>query len=310
MVQSEKTYIEGVEGMAFRDYSKYLFGFEALDLKMPDSIEQKKYYNRWMQKYSAVFNGDDNFQGIEWDLRCKKALREIFSSATFFMEAKKNLEMGCFSSYYFGLYYSLFHAIYSVIFLDANSSMDKLFDITHKNVINTFVGTFANSKADILSKDIGEKFHELKYKREYYSYVTPFNNVFSYKEDLQQLEEVLMQCYQLSSFHSLMIENSYGKKHGKITMFESEEEIYRFGELFDALFSKKDGARKSELDSSSKFMKDELLKYGFKPTYIALELDHQIDEFHTYDGFYKGLSEQALKITDIWSFLYRALSGE
>ena len=100
MVQSEKTYIEGVEGMAFRDYSKYLFGFGALDLKMSDIIEQKKYYNRWMQKYSAVFNGDDNFQGIEWDLRCKKALREIFSSATFFMEAKKNLEMGCFSSYY------------------------------------------------------------------------------------------------------------------------------------------------------------------------------------------------------------------
>ena len=122
--------------MAFRDYSKYIFGFGALDLKMPDTIEQKKYYNRWMQKYSVVFNGDDNFQGIEWDLRCKKALREIFSSATFFMEAKKNLEMGCFSSYYFGLYYSLFHAIYSVIFLDVNSSMDKLFDITHKNIIN------------------------------------------------------------------------------------------------------------------------------------------------------------------------------
>ena len=108
--------------MAFRDYSEYIFGFKALDLKKPDIIEQKKYYNKWMQKYSVVFNGDDNFQGIEWDLRCKKALREIFSSATFFMEAKKNLEMGCFSSYYFGLYYSLFHAIYSVIFLDVNSS--------------------------------------------------------------------------------------------------------------------------------------------------------------------------------------------
>ena len=102
-----------------------------------------------------------------------------------------------------------------------------------------------------------------------------------------------------------MIENSYGKKQGKITVFESEEEIYRFCKLFDALFSKKDDVRKSKLDSSSEFMKAELLKYGFKPTYIALELDHQIDEFHTYDGFYEGLSEQALKITDIWSFLYK-----
>lgn len=295
--------------MAFRDYSEYIFGFKILDLKMPDIIEQKKYYNRWMQKYSIVFNGDDNFQGIEWTLRCKKALREIFSSATFFVEAKKNLEMGCFSSYYFGLYYSLFHAIYSAIFLDVNSSMNKLFDITHKNVINTFISTFANSKADILSKDIEEKFYELKYKREYYLYVTPFNNIFNYKEDLQQLEEVLVQCYQLSSFHSLMVENSYEKRHGKITVFESEEEICRFYELFEALFSKRNDIGRSRLDSSSEFMRAEMLRYGFKPTYIALELEHQLDEFHTYDSFYKELSEQALKITDIWSFLCRTLNG-
>lgn len=34
--------------MAFRDYSEYIFGFKALDLKKPDIIEQKKYYNKWM----------------------------------------------------------------------------------------------------------------------------------------------------------------------------------------------------------------------------------------------------------------------
>lgn len=194
--------------MAFQDFSRYIFGFSALDTKMPDIIEQRKYYDRWMCKYSYIFSSDDNFHGIEWDLRCRKTLREIFSSATFFMEAKKNLEMGCFSSYYFCLYYSLFHALYAVIFLDVNSSMEKLLVITHKSIINTFVGTFANSKGDILSKDVKEEFCELKYKREYYSYVTPFNNIFNYSEDIQQLEKILVQCYQLGSFHSLMVENA------------------------------------------------------------------------------------------------------
>ena len=75
--------------MAFQDFSRYIFGFSALDTKMPDIIDQRKYYDRWMCKYSYIFSSDDNFHGIEWDLRCRKTLREIFSSATFFMEAKK-----------------------------------------------------------------------------------------------------------------------------------------------------------------------------------------------------------------------------
>lgn len=82
------------------------------------------------------------------------------------MEAKKNLEMRCFSSYYFCLYYSLFHALYAIIFLEFNTCMKKLLNITHKSIINTFVGAFTNSVVDILTKDVKEKFHELKYKRE------------------------------------------------------------------------------------------------------------------------------------------------
>lgn len=295
--------------MAFQDFSEYSFGFEKLDAMMPNLEEQKKYYNRWIQKYSTVFNVDCNFVGIEWDLRCRKALREIFSSATFYIEAKKNLEMGCFSSYYFCLYYSLFHALYSVVFLDNNSSMSKLLNITHRNIIHTFVGTFANSKKDILKKEVEQIFYDLKYKREYYSYVTPFNNIFKPADDIKQLEKVIVQCFQLSSFHSLMIEQSYDKNRNKITSFETDEEAYEFLALFNLLFSKKDDVGKSKLDSSSQFLKNELATFGFKPAYIALDLDHQLDEFHTYDGFYEGLSEEAMQITDIWSFLVMAINA-
>lgn len=78
--------------------------------------------------------------------------------------------MKCFSSYYFCLYYSLFHAIYSSIFLDADSNIDKLLSVTHRNIINIFISAFGNSKADIMTKDIADLFVDLKYRREYYSY--------------------------------------------------------------------------------------------------------------------------------------------
>ena len=295
--------------MSFQNFSNYRFAFNRLDSKLASPDAQKRYYNKWMQKYATIFKGEEKVSvAVEWDLRCRKALREIFSSATFFIEAKKDLEMKCFSSYYFCLYYSLFHAIYSSIFLDADSNIDKLLSVTHRNIINIFISAFGNSKADIMTKDIADLFVDLKYRREYYSYVTPFNNLFDYEEDLEKLEQILLDCYQLTSFHSLMIEKSYQKNIGKVTRFTNADEIYEFDELFHRLFSKKNETGKSRLDSSCEFLRGELLQYGFKPEYIALDLDHQFDEFHTYDGFYHGDSnKEALKITDIWTFVVSAL---
>ena len=294
--------------MSFNKFSSYSFAFDRLDAKVECQDMQKRYYDKWMQKYSQVFeNPNGSWAAIEWDLRCKKALREIFSSATFFIEAKKDLEMRCFSSYYFCLYYALFHAIYSSIFLDTNSSIHQLQSVTHRNIINIFISAYANSKTDIMSNDINALFADLKYRREYYSYITPFNNLFNYEGDLESLKNTLLDCYQLTSFHSLMIENSYCKKVGKIFKFTNEE-AYMFNELFCSLFSKKDANNKSKLDSSCKYMRSELLEYGFKPEYISLDLEHQFDEFHTYDGFYRDSnSTEALKITDIWAFVGKAL---
>lgn len=295
--------------MSFMDYSEYRFSFNRLDAKLQNSDRQKKYYEKWMKKYTEVFKcKKKNLIAIEWDLRCRKALREIFSSATFFIEAKKNLEMKCFSSYYFCLYYSLFHAIYSSIFLDVNSDINGLLNITHRNIINKFISAFGNSKSDIMTREIETLFISLKYKREYYSYVTPFNNLFNYKEDLEKLERILLDCYQLSSFHSLMIEKSYSKNIGEIIKFTNVDEIYEFDALFHDLFSKKDEVGNNRLDSSCEYLRGELLQYGFKPEYISLDLDHQFDEFHTYDGFYaEDNNKNALKITDIWSFVAGAL---
>jgi len=54
----------------------------------------------------------------------------------------------------------------------------------------------------------------------------------------------------------------------------------------------------------------ELLRDGAIPTYVALELDHQFDELHTYDGFFsdENKSKEAVNPGDIYSLVYEAIN--
>ena len=78
--------------MSFEMFSNYRFGFSMLDYKMPEEKSQIQYYDRWMKKYAELFE-NGNEKAVEWEVRCQKSVREIFTSANFFIEAKKNLEM-------------------------------------------------------------------------------------------------------------------------------------------------------------------------------------------------------------------------
>ncbi len=293
--------------LSFKGFSEYIFEFRALDSQLPNIDDQNKYYNRWMKDYSLIFKNYVDCLGIEWDLRCRKSLREIFSSATFFIEAKKTLEIKCFSSYHFCLYYSLFHAIYSTLFLNPKLSLKALTKITHRNSINLFYSNFCNGKSNIVSRDIKELFGTLKYMREYYSYVTPFNNIFDKDKYITQLEQILKNCYQLSSFHSLMIEHSYSKKIKKVERIDSDKKFYYFIDLFNTLFAKQDDNGGSELDPSCIILRDELIQWGLRPNYFVIELEHQFDEFHTYNNFYNESCQYDLKVQDIVNFIYSAL---
>lgn len=192
--------------MAFEKYSTYIYGFHKLNDMLGDETKQEKYYCKWMKKYGQLFSEENSWMCIEWDLRCRRSMREIFSSAMFLVEAKKCLETKCFSSYFFCLYYSLFHAIFACDFLNTETEMRNLLQITHSSLINTFISAYGNSKNDLFDNKIKELFEKFKNKREYYSYVTPFNNVFNLDEEIKELENILLQCYQLASFHSLLIE--------------------------------------------------------------------------------------------------------
>lgn len=47
--------------MSFADFSCYRFDFNRLDAKLKSPDEQKKYYDKWMQKYAKVFKSDNGY---------------------------------------------------------------------------------------------------------------------------------------------------------------------------------------------------------------------------------------------------------
>lgn len=293
--------------MSFEDFSIYVFPFSRLDEKISDNDLQKKYYDRWMQKYAKNLNvGDASI--IEWNLRCHKAMREMFSSADFFVEAKICLENGCYSAYYFALYYSLFHAVYATLFMDTDTSIDSLLKITHTNLVNKFINAYCRGKPHLFNDDINEIVKNYRYRREYFSYCTPFNNIFNFEHDLAEVEQIILDYMQLTSFHSLMLSNSFNNTKLKIVKLNAGANAQYFWELIEKLFTKVNEVGKTVRDSAIDDFISECFRDGCRPEYIALDLDHQFDELHTYDWGH-DIKDGGLKAADVYSVVYRAVCG-
>ncbi|MBE5842695.1 MAG: hypothetical protein E7302_00790 [Butyrivibrio sp.] len=280
-----------------------------MDKRISNEDDQKRYYDAWMKKYQEVFADITTEKAIEWDLRCAKSMREIFTSAEFLVEAKKCLETRCYSSYYFCLYYSLFHAIYACEFMDVDARIDTLDSITHSKLIKIFESAYCNGRNGIFSKDIISFFLELRYRREYYSYVTPFNNIFDFNDDIIKLEDHDKDCYQVACFHSLLVHRSYFRRGGKFEKIVNPQQYRYMEDLFERFFAKKSNEGKMMLDPAAENIRSEAIRDGFAPWYICLELDHQYDELHTYDGFYNmeyhGI--EPLNAADSYSVVYSAM---
>ena len=110
--------------------------FEFLEQSISDD-EAQQYYVDWMAKYRKYFRDGSEIKTIIMANRSIRARREIITSAILFEESKVARDNGCISATYFLTYYSLFHAMWSVLFLnsDLNNSIS---EITHQKLKNLF----------------------------------------------------------------------------------------------------------------------------------------------------------------------------
>lgn len=290
--------------MGFEKYSDSFINFALLNKNL-DSSKQGAYYHKWKKRYDNIT--PDERLIIEWDIRNRKALKEIATSATFFIEAELVRKSNCYSAYYFLSYYSLFHAMLSTLYLNDEIKLSALVELPHNKVQNHFVNNFRPKRDPILSNDIDSHFTLLKSLREYYSYSMPMNEFFHLSDfELPEdfLEDDIKQCFQLTSLHSLIVSNSL---KGVLKPHElNEEHWHYFDEWFRKVNAKKHPFGESYiLDPSDRNVINEIVRYGFGLQHITIDLEHFLDEFKTYQSAVD--EDGGLDIQKIWDMLYETL---
>ncbi len=156
--------------------------------------------------------------------------------------------------------------------------------------------------------DIDAIVKKYRYRREYFSYCTPFNNIFNFEHDLAEVEQIILDYMQLTSFHSLMLSNSFNNTKLKIVKLNAGANAQFFWELIEKLFTKVNEVGKTVRDSAINNFISESFRDGCRPEYIALDLDYQSDELHTYDWGH-DIKDGGLKAADVYSVVYRAVCG-
>lgn len=298
--------------MALEEFSKYCnVNFSYLNQNMSDLNKQKKYYQKYVEKYNSISKKNNRNDIILWDVRLRKSLKEIFTSAAFFVEGQYVYEQNCFTSYYFLMYYSLFHAMLATLFLDEKLTVEELMDINHSKVLNCFVSNHCTSKFPIIKSEIKYHFEILKYMREYYSYSMPMNEFFEEIEGLENpkkfIENDIKQCFQLANFLSVCLENSFVKHFQRVTKI-NQDSMYYLIELFKKVNGKPHPTRKGRhlIEYSDENALNERLTWGCQVAYLNLDLEHFTDEFRTYPGDLDK-SENTINIAEIWNVVYSAL---
>lgn len=294
--------------MGFEKFSPYLIDFSVLNSNLSDPLEQEKYHQKWISRYNKVFKSGTDEEVIIWSIRLRRCMKEIFTSAAFYVEAKHVKNQNCFTSFYFLSYYSLFHGLLAVLCLDDNITKEYLLDIKHTKVINQFFNNFCNLKHPIIDTKIKEHFEQLKFMREYYSYTMPFNEFFQkhgFENPTNFLEKDILQCFQLAKLHSLMLEKSWSKNGGiaKIT----DKNLGFFYTWFHRILSKEHPfqADRYLIDDADKNAFNEAREVGCGIDCISIELEHYLDEFRTYQSSVCSSDPNQLNVLAIWNIVYK-----
>ncbi|EOU2050039.1 MAG: hypothetical protein E6610_03895 [Clostridium perfringens] len=291
--------------MSFESINEYGCNFNNIREKLTDSRKEDIYYQKWMKNYSELFNRNDSFEIIEWKAREWRAIKEIYASAILYKESEFALKNRCMASYYFSLYYSLFHAMLSSICLDTNITLEKIIDINHSKVGKQFKNTYCNGKGAILTDDIYILFNKFKYLREYYSYTPPMNMPLYDSNYSESLRKYIIQCFQLTNLQSLILEKSFLKKC-KSDKIDTPEKYYHLICSFKRLVSKPSIEKDDYiLDQADKNVMREIAKYGIEFNFISNQLDYTFDEFRSYDGSCKFFNcPKGIDSQSIYAFIY------
>lgn len=132
----------------FEDYIKdHSFNFSKLSQYANEKGIIDKYYSTTKEIYKNFFDKCNLSELNKFGIRFYRAKKEMFTSAQMFIEAKKTKEVGCIIGHFFLCYYSLFHAMQSLLFLNVHLNNEKVLNLTHnevKNILRIFIAKEIN----------------------------------------------------------------------------------------------------------------------------------------------------------------------
>lgn len=261
----------------FEDYIKdYDSNFFELSKYASSKSIVEKYYSTTKGSYKKYFDEKDDLDIVKFAIRYYRAKKEMYNSSQMFIEAKKNKDVGCIIGHFFLCYYSVFHAMQSLLFLNPNLDSDKILDLSHNEVKKYFEDFYCKGNSSIMPPEIIELFVILKEYRELYSYTMPFNNPKDVMIEMEQLEYYITLCFQLLSLNSFII---YKIKPGTI-VFDNNVKEY-----FESCCYKRDPiSGKVIRDDADKNFWYQLKKHGVSFFPYALDIESDMDEYGGYNS--------------------------
>lgn len=261
----------------FEDYIKDLpSNFSELNQYANEKGIIDRYYSTTKGNYNKFFKESDSLELNKFGIRHYRAKKEMFASAQMFIEAKRTKEVGCIIGHFFLCYYSLFHAMQALLFLNYHLDNEKILDLTHNEVKKYFGDFYCKGSKSIIPKEILDLFAILKEYRELYSYTMPFNNPNNVAIQFEKLEYYNTLCYQLLNLNSFIIYKiRYGisYNHDMVVKNYFEKCCFKIEPVTNDLI-------KDDADENFWY---EVMTGGIDLSPYSVEIDHDMDEYGGYD---------------------------
>jgi hypothetical protein len=299
--------------MKLENYFNSITFFKHLNINLGSDVARQKYHDGWMQRYKSAMDGWKEYDVAIWSVRCRQSLKLCFSSAYFAIEADRARQDQVLASAYYLAYYSVLHAMWAVLYLHPEQSLENITDITHSKIAKVFHSWFSQPADSIIGYDSRKLAENLRFMREYYSYRMPLNYPFgNAKDDFNPGKYVhrgfVKQCIQLANLQSHLLRKAADRHHsvpiGVSYPFRREQQ---FASDFFRINGKEhpDGAVKI-LDPADRTALSEYKRLGCELLPHSIAYEHAFDEYMTYaegeEGQPKGEVIQATR-----SFVYAAL---
>lgn len=291
----------------FSKYFDYVSNFVHLEANLRSENECGLYHERWMRCYGKAMASWSQYDAAIWCVRVRQSLKLCFSATYFALVANQAREQGSMAASYYMAYYASMHAMWAVMYLHPDESVDKITDITHSKMANAFYSGFSQGNTPIIRINSKELVEDLRFLREYYSYRMPLNPPFGEDAALSRahvsLGGFVKQCIQLANLHSHLIHKAAMKARVSSTAIPADRWV-EFQSDFFRINGKEHKSRGLRLlDPADQYALAELLNTGGDLLPICLHYDHMFDEYMTYNR--EDASEDVLK--EVRSLVYRAL---